>query len=58
MSMPKRVTISCPSCKRPFEATIFESLNTDFAPDIIETVISGDRFSAKCPHCGFESQLE
>ena len=58
MSIPKRMKVVCPQCKRQFEATVFESLNTDFAPDIIEQVISGDRFSAKCPHCGFAAHLE
>lgn len=58
MSIPKRVTVSCPGCKKRFETTIFGSLNTDFAPDIIEAVISGDRFAAKCPHCGFQAHLE
>lgn len=58
MSIPKRMTVNCPSCKRKIEATIFESLNTDFASDIIETVISGDCFSARCPHCGSVAHLE
>lgn len=58
MSIPKRMKVSCPQCKRQFETTVFESLNTDFASDIIEQVISGDRFSAKCPHCGFTAHLE
>lgn len=58
MSIPKRRKVSCPQCKKQFETTVFESLNTDFAPDIIEQVISGDRFSAKCPHCGFTAHLE
>lgn len=58
MSIPKRMKVACPQCNRQFETTVFESLNTDFAPDIIEQVISGDRFSAKCPHCGFTAHLE
>lgn len=58
MSIPRKVTITCPSCKKKFETTVFESLNTDFAPDIIEAVISGERFRAKCPHCGFIAHLE
>lgn len=58
MSIPKQTKVVCSQCKRQFEATVFGSLNTDFAPDIIEQVISGDRFSAKCPHCGFAVHLE
>lgn len=58
MSIPKTIMIGCPSCKEQFKTVIFESLNTDFAPNIIEAVISGERFSAKCPHCGFTAHLE
>ena len=58
MSIPRRISVSCPNCDKEFETTIFESLNTDFAPDVIETVISGDRFVGKCPGCGFEVHLE
>lgn len=58
MSIPKKTKVSCPQCKKQFETTVFESLNTDFASDIIEQVVSGDRFSAKCPNCGFVAHLE
>lgn len=47
-----------PELPKNFETTIFESLNTDFAPDVIETVISGERFAGKCLNCGFEAHLE
>ena len=58
MSIPRRISVSCPNCGKNFETTIFESLNTDFAPDVIETVISGERFAGKCLNCGFEAHLE
>ncbi len=58
MSIPQKVTISCPGCGMRFETTIFESLNTEFAPDVAETVVNGERFSAKCPSCGFVARLE
>lgn len=58
MSMPRKISISCPDCGASFEATIFDSINTDFAPDVPESIISGDRFTVKCPKCGFVSHLE
>ena len=58
MSIPRRISVSCPNRGKNFETTIFESLNTDFAPDVIETVISGERFAGKCLNCGFEAHLE
>ena len=27
MSIPKRMKVACPQCKRQFETTVFESLN-------------------------------
>lgn len=58
MSIPKSTAVSCPNCKKQFEAIMFESLNTDYDSTVIESVIRGDRFSAKCPHCGFVTHLE
>lgn len=58
MSIPKRVTVSCPQCGKPFQTTIFDSVNTDFAKNIPGKVISGNLFNAKCPKCGFVSDLE
>lgn len=58
MSIPKKAIIACPECGRKYETTIFESLNTEFALDLAETVVNGERFSAKCPSCGFVAHLE
>ena len=49
MSIPRRISVSCPNCGKNFETTIFESLNTDFAPDVIETVISGGTLCREMP---------
>lgn len=58
MSIPKRTTISCPKCGKEFEVTVFQSINTDYAPNIAESIISGELFEAKCPACGFITHLE
>lgn len=58
MSIPKRMTISCPKCGARFDATVFQSLNTDYDKNVIDSVISGERFDAKCPQCGFVAHLE
>lgn len=57
MSIPRNTTITCPKCGKQFQATTFDSLNTDFAPDVAESVISGKRFDCKCPSCGAVSHL-
>lgn len=58
MSIPQKVNISCPRCGKQYETTIFESLNTDFAPNLAQSVVSGEYFSTKCPSCGFVAHLE
>lgn len=58
MSIPKRTAISCPKCGKGFEAIVFQSINTDYAPNVAESIISGELFEAKCPACGFITHLE
>ena len=58
MSLPKKMTVKCSKCGAEIEVTVFESINTDFAADIIEQITSGDLFNAKCGKCGFVSHLE
>lgn len=58
MSMPKRMTVNCSKCGNPISVTAFQSVNTDYADDIAEQIISGDLFNAKCEKCGFISHLE
>ena len=58
MSIPKKMTVKCSKCGAEIDVTVFESVNTDFAEDITEQIISGDLFNAKCDKCGFVSHLE
>lgn len=57
MSIPKRVTVTCPECGKPFQVIIFESINTNYADDVADQVISGSLFHGKCPACGFVANL-
>ncbi len=58
MSLPKKMTVQCSKCGAEIDVTVFESVNTDYAADITEQIISGDLFNAKCDKCGFVSHLE
>ena len=58
MSIPKNVTVKCQRCGTENHITIFESINTDYAPNIAQQIIDGDLFSAKCPKCGHTRHLE
>jgi hypothetical protein len=58
VSIPRKITVSCPKCGKRFEALIFDSLNTDYSSDIATKIISGELFDAKCPKCGSIAHLE
>ena len=58
MSLPKKMSVKCSKCGTEIEVTVFESVNTDYAADITDQIISGDLFNAKCHNCGFVSHLE
>lgn len=57
MSIPRKIAVKCSKCESEIEVTVFESINTDYAPDITEQIIKGDLFCVKCPKCGFVSHL-
>ncbi len=58
MSMPRRMTVKCSGCGQSYETTVFQSLNTNYAPDVVESVITGRLFEAICPKCGVITRLE
>ena len=58
MSLPRKVNVTCPECKKAFQTTVFDSINTDYSPNIAESIISGELFDVKCPHCGNIAHLE
>lgn len=58
MSIPKNITVNCSKCGKPFEVTVFESINTDYADDVAKQIIRGDLFNVECPHCKYVSHLE
>ena len=58
MSMPKRMTINCSKCGHQMSVTAFQSVNTDYADNIEDQIISGDLFVAKCAKCGSVSHME
>lgn len=58
MSLPRKMTVNCSKCGKPLTATVFESVNTDYADDLAMQIMSGKLFNVKCPHCQFVSHLE
>ena len=58
MSIPKRITVNCSKCGKQLSATVFDSVNSDYAADLAMQIMSGDLFDVTCPHCKFVSHLE
>lgn len=58
MSIPRKVMIPCPECGKKYQITVFDSLNTDYAPNLPDSIINGTWFLAKCPFCGSLSPME
>lgn len=58
MSIPRKITVNCSKCNKPLPVTVFESINSDFAEDVAQQIMSGDLFNVRCPHCQFTSHLE
>ena len=58
MSMPLKTTVACSKCRKKYEVTIYNSINTSFSADIHERIMNGDLFRSSCPHCRFNNYLE
>ena len=58
MSMPRKVSVSCPRCKASLDATVWDSVNTDISSDLPQKIISGEFFEHTCSNCGFAFQIE
>lgn len=58
MSLPRKMTVNCSKCGKPLTATVFESVNSDYADDLAMQIMSGELFDVQCPHCQFVSHLE
>lgn len=57
MSIPRDQQISCPKCKKSFQTTIWESINTDLYANVPKNIIEGTLFKAICPKCKYVMNL-
>lgn len=58
MSKMQQRTVSCGSCGKAFVATVYESLNTDYAIDVPERIMNGQMFRGTCARCGAVTNFE
>ena len=52
MSRKTTVKVTCPKCKKEFEAVCWDSLNADLNPAEKLKLLDGTFFDQKCEHCG------
>ncbi len=58
MSIPRKKMVNCSKCGHPISATVFETVNTDYAQNIAAQIMSGELFNLECPKCKTVSHLE
>lgn len=58
MSISRKVTITCPKCKKVSEFTVWDSINTGLDPQLKQCARDGSLFRFTCPHCGAEDHVE
>lgn len=58
MSIKKNVTVSCPSCGKKSEFTVWDSINTAVDPDMEAKVRDRSAFLFHCSECGEETYFD
>lgn len=58
MSKTRIMPVTCPSCGKDSDFTVWESINTMLDPEMKAKVRDGSAFTFECPHCGAEVQVE
>lgn len=53
-SQAEGAELSCPSCGRPFTASVWLVVDRQERPDLVDSIMQGELNVATCPHCGAE----
>ena len=51
MSKQRKITYKCEFCGKPFDTTVYDSVNVDLDPELREKILNGSLFMHECPHC-------
>ena len=57
MSMPVETGWVCPRCSHKNKATVFQSINTNYSPNVVDQILSGELFRSTCSSCGYVARL-
>jgi len=52
MSLSGTINIKCGKCQKDYEATVYQTVDTDLREDTAKAVITWELFRQPCPHCG------
>lgn len=52
MSLSAKAAIVCSKCKKEYEATVWQTVDTDLREDTANAIITWELFRQTCPHCG------
>nr|WP_290668902.1 CpXC domain-containing protein [Ardenticatena sp.] len=53
----QHTTITCPQCRQPFTATVYDVIDVGQNPTLKESFLEGKVNSVTCPHCGMQGML-
>ena len=57
MSKQRKITYKCEFCGKPFDTTVYDSVNVDLDPELREKILNGSLFMHECPHCHKKNAL-
>ena len=52
MSVSAKAVIRCSKCQKEYEATVYQTVDTDLREDTAGAIITWELFRQTCPHCG------
>lgn len=53
----QHTTITCPQCRQPFAATVYDVIDVGQNPALKEAFLEGQVNTVTCPHCGMQGML-
>lgn len=53
----QHTTITCPQCRQPFTATVYDVIDVGQDPSLKEAFLGGKVNTVTCPHCGMQGML-
>ncbi|MBR5559028.1 MAG: CpXC domain-containing protein [Oscillospiraceae bacterium] len=52
MSLSGKINITCSKCRKDYEATVYQTVDTALHENVAKDIITWELFRQTCPHCG------